>query len=154
MKYARVGNLSVPLHEVKIVEDGKTIATFKQNGILCTQEFSDEMLIRVAPSDVDNLSPQSEEVYVTGVGQTITHVHDPANCEGQGCAIHHPSNHPMATLPTLWRDDRGLMERVCEHGVGHPDPDHIAWVRRNRGWDVADAELVHGCDGCCKGAYE
>ena len=33
----------------------------------------------------------------------------------------------------------GRGERVCPHGVGHPDPD-----RRH-----ADDPGVHGCDGCC-----
>jgi hypothetical protein len=30
------------------------------------------------------------------------------------------------------------MERICDHGVGHPDPDEF----------MADV-WVHGCDGCC-----
>jgi hypothetical protein len=30
------------------------------------------------------------------------------------------------------------MERICPHGVGHPDPD-----------DVFATDTVHGCDGCC-----
>ena len=45
----------------------------------------------------------------------------------------------------------GLIEDVCEHGVGHPneswmlhqkfsDPDY-----KHKQWGV------HGCDGCCKG---
>jgi hypothetical protein len=44
-------------------------------------------------------------------------------------------------MPQLWRSDRGLMERLCEHGVGHPDPDEI-----NLG---LGGRAVHGCDGCC-----
>jgi len=39
------------------------------------------------------------------------------------------------------------MERVCEHGVGHPDPDEY---KLKRGW----TEHVNGCDGCCEGAYD
>jgi hypothetical protein len=39
------------------------------------------------------------------------------------------------------------MERVCTHGIGHPDPDHIAFLPKDkRRW-----ESVHGCDGCCRG---
>ncbi|WP_169807239.1 hypothetical protein [Herbidospora cretacea] len=49
-----------------------------------------------------------------------------------------------------WRSDRGLMERLCRHGVGHPDPDDIDRKRRARGDDFAWAEAVHGCDGCCR----
>lgn len=43
----------------------------------------------------------------------------------------------------------GLVEQVCPHGCGHPDPDSIrrmdqAGAPGNRGtWGV------HGCDGCC-----
>jgi hypothetical protein len=37
------------------------------------------------------------------------------------------------------------MERVCPHGVGHPDPDDINVI--------LGPEKVHGCDGCCEGAY-
>lgn len=55
------------------------------------------------------------------------------------CAIHGPSDHHMATWRQHWRGDRGIIERICPHGVGHPDPDGI----------YADGDTVHGCDGCC-----
>lgn len=45
------------------------------------------------------------------------------------------------------------MERICPHGIGHPDPDDIAF-KRNRprfGEDMAKADSIHGCDGCCQG---
>ncbi|MBF9135194.1 hypothetical protein I0C86_40665 [Plantactinospora sp. S1510] len=58
------------------------------------------------------------------------------------CTIHSPSNHPMIGWPQNWRGDRKSMERVCEHGVGHPDPDDLQ-VRVRRG------ARVHTCDGCC-----
>jgi len=45
-----------------------------------------------------------------------------------------------------WRSDRRLMERVCPHGIGHPDPDDVAY-RVSRGEPATVA--VHGCDGCC-----
>lgn len=51
----------------------------------------------------------------------------------------------MRSFPQLWRTDRGVMERVCPHGVGHPDPDEVYR-------DIDD--FVHGCDGCCEGAYD
>jgi hypothetical protein len=41
------------------------------------------------------------------------------------------------------------MERLCQHGVGHPDPDHIDYVRRTRGTRAAWGDGVHDCDGCC-----
>lgn len=44
----------------------------------------------------------------------------------------------MVLWPQHWRGDRHLMERICPHGVGHPDPDDI------------NPDGVHGCDGCCR----
>lgn len=101
-----------------------------------------------------------DDVYVTGTGQRIHRTHDPRNCEGRGCSIHHPSDHAMRSFRTHWRDDRGLMERICEHGVGHPDPDHMAFLREmveagKISQENASAEGVHGCDGCCvPGGFE
>jgi hypothetical protein len=34
------------------------------------------------------------------------------------------------------------MERICPHGVGHPDPDHVFYTKRM-------TDTIHGCDGCC-----
>ena len=49
------------------------------------------------------------------------------------------SNH-MSKWPKNIRET-GLVERVCPHGIGHPDPD---WLKgRPSHWGV------HGCDGCC-----
>lgn len=76
-------------------------------------------------------------------------VHNKELCAGQHCSVHNPSDHHMKTWKQEWRNDRALMERICEHGVGHPDPDHIAYVRRSRGDAAAHFEAVHGCDGCC-----
>ena len=38
------------------------------------------------------------------------------------------------------------MERVCKHGVGHPDPDDAAYNDRTGNGFLN----VHGCDGCCQ----
>lgn len=75
--------------------------------------------------------------------------HDPSKCEGRPCCIHNPSDHSMRDFPQLWRSDRGLMERTCPHGIGHPDPDDIAHKRQTRGEEYARYEAIHGCDGCC-----
>lgn len=56
----------------------------------------------------------------------------------------------MREWPQLWRDDRLLMERICPCGIGHPDPDHIAFIRRVAGVQRAGAEGVHGCCGHCE----
>jgi len=71
------------------------------------------------------------------------------DCTEFGCCIHNPTNHRMRSFQMNWRFDRGLMERVCSHGVGHPDPDHMNWYFRTYGAKKARIESVHGCDGCC-----
>lgn len=78
------------------------------------------------------------ETYKTGTGQTLGGVHTKRNCSPP-CPIHAPSDHCMKLFPTHWRSDRRIMERICPHDVGHPDPDQklLKW------------EWVHGCDGCC-----
>jgi hypothetical protein len=87
------------------------------------------------------------EKYITGTEQTVW-VHTKDKCEGNYCCIHNPSDHIMKDWPTHWRGDRRLMERLCKHGVGHPDPDDLAFKARN---GYPDSEGVHGCDGCCVG---
>lgn len=61
------------------------------------------------------------------------------------CVIHDPSDHHMRSWPLHWRDDRGIFERICRHGVGHPDPDQFGF------WEETGQEhqAVHGCDLCC-----
>ena len=51
----------------------------------------------------------------------------------------------MRTWRLHWRGDRGIFERICQHGVGHPDPDQFEF------WRVTGQEWqgVHGCDMCC-----
>lgn len=73
-------------------------------------------------------------------GQVIYQVHDPSRCAGNVCPIHSPTRHHMSEWPQNFRSDSMLMERICEHGIGHPDPDDP------RLYD----EGVHGCDGCCR----
>jgi hypothetical protein len=57
----------------------------------------------------------------------------------------------MREWPMLFRYDRGIMERTCEHGTGHPDPDDAAyrlWFYET--YDKGDYDPgVHGCDLCC-----
>jgi hypothetical protein len=65
--------------------------------------------------------------------------------------IHNPSDHAMRGFPTHFRmpmpwDIKGPhTERICPHGVGHPDPDDYEyWLSRGQNYGV------HGCDGCCR----
>jgi hypothetical protein len=71
-------------------------------------------------------------------GEEIHNVHHRSKCAPGHCAIHNPSKHHMRPWKQHWRDDRGIIERICPHGIGHPDPDQPEWV-----------DGVHGCDGCC-----
>lgn len=88
--------------------------------------------------------------FVTGTGQIIGNVHqETEECLNKGCVIHAPSSHSMRDFPTHWRSDRGIMERICEHGIGHPDPDDLNYIARSRGLSVATGEAIHGCDSCC-----
>lgn len=84
-------------------------------------------------------------------GAVLVNVHPATACEGRGCPIHHPSQHRMRLWPLIWRDDRKLVERACLHGIGHPDPDDLAYRRRMfHSEEDAQADGVHGCDGCCQ----
>lgn len=73
--------------------------------------------------------------------------HDDGQCAGEHCCLHHPSNHALNTAPLNWRADIGLMERICPHGIGHPDPDDLEY-KSSQGLD-AQSLAIHGCDGCC-----
>lgn len=81
-------------------------------------------------------------------GVYLNQVHSIEQCINRGCAIHNrPSDHPLKKAPLNWRPDRNILERICEHGVGHPDAD-AAEFQRSIGREL---ENVHGCCGygCC-----
>lgn len=78
-----------------------------------------------------------ERVELEGGEKVIAH--SASVCLGAPCPIHARTDHHMRPFRQHWRNDRGIMERICPHGVGHPDPD-----------DVRNADQIHGCDGCCK----
>jgi hypothetical protein len=77
----------------------------------------------------------------TLVGGMTLVTHKQADCIAP-CPVHAPSAHHMIAWRQLYRFDRGIMERNCEHGIGHPDPDDFAIIN---GTD----DGTHGCDGCC-----
>lgn len=95
--------------------------------------------MRVSATDYDGAA----------IGEIELRVHPASRCAGREipCCIHSPSDHALVDFPLNWRADIGVMERICAHGVGHPDPDHMAYVLSENprtGW-----QAVHGCDGCC-----
>lgn len=75
----------------------------------------------------------------------VLQTHGPVRCHGRACAIHNPGHH-MATWPIVWRADLGLVERLCPHGTGHPDPRSVEWLEQHGIYDLDR----HGCDGCCR----
>lgn len=89
----------------------------------------------------NNLSAFPLEHYTTGMGQRLL-VHAKTACDGW-CPIHAPTVHHMAAWPTAWNSGRKFMERVCEHGVHHPDPDDLL-IR------TIPSAVIHKCDGCCR----
>ena len=79
---------------------------------------------------------------------TLVGVHPAGQCAGEWCVIHNPTKNAMSDWPLIWRDDRvpGIFERICPHGIGHPDIDQRDfWREANQEWLG-----VHGCDGCCR----
>lgn len=90
-------------------------------------------------------------------GTTIYNIHLPEVCAGRPCSIHAPSAEARAIgklsirVPGPWDIKPMHFERICEHGVGHPDPDDLAyWCSLGE-----DSMGVHGCDGCCRpGGFE
>lgn len=82
--------------------------------------------------------PNKEE-FTDNFGHTLINVHRRDDCNPP-CTIHAHSEHVLRDKPLLWRNDRGIFEHMCEHGIGHPCPDSLP--KTDSG--------VHGCDGCCR----
>lgn len=87
---------------------------------------------------------------------TVWSVHSVDKCAGEFCCVHNASPHHMRTWQLHFRTDKPgcLAERICPHGIGHPDPDSVAFIHRRLLGIGADMEqytdvLTHGCDGCC-----
>lgn len=78
---------------------------------------------------------------------TLVNVHPKRACKGRPCPIHNPSKHHMRYWRLHWRDDRKIFERICPHGVGHPDLDQFEF------WESIGkaSNAIHGCCGyrCC-----
>jgi hypothetical protein len=102
---------------------------------------------------------REQKVTLVG-GEVLTNVHRASDCHPKPCPIHRPTDHHMVTWPQHYRhrierkiffrgqwvtlpgDYRNIMERICSHGVGHPDPDDL---RIRMGYDDGS----HSCDMCC-----
>ena len=77
-------------------------------------------------------------------GNVFLRTHTETVCEGQVCCVHNPSDHHMASWDQFWDARFGIMMRVCDHDIVHPDPDDL--VVRTRDWANMPS---HSCDGCC-----
>jgi hypothetical protein len=86
------------------------------------------------------------ETFTDDFGHNLVNVHKRNYCI-RNCVIHNPSKHHMVDWPLLWRTDAGFFERICPHGIGHPDPDDLS----TRKALIKDNKYlgVHGCDRCC-----
>lgn len=82
-------------------------------------------------------------------GGSLLKTHGATQCAGTFCALHNPSEHPLARARLMWDYSRNLCVRICAHGVWHPDPDDIAFKHRATSAAWASALELHPCDGCC-----
>lgn len=86
---------------------------------------------------------------IPGTDLQLVNVHPETPDCADGCMIHHPTAGDIANVehwPYHWRDDKGVMERKCPHGIGHPDIDDANYQNRN----FREHLNIHGCDGCCR----
>jgi hypothetical protein len=76
------------------------------------------------------------------------YIHSRDICKNWNCVFHNPSDHLMKDWKINIRlDNRSLVERLCpKHGVGHPDPDSLAYFEKINIRYMG----VHGCCGCCR----
>jgi hypothetical protein len=75
----------------------------------------------------------------------IAGIHAIFDCR-KPCAIHNsPSDHKLSTAPLNWNEHRGILERICSHGLGHPDHDSALYYNSTNQGNTN----VHACDGCC-----
>jgi hypothetical protein len=97
---------------------------------------------------LQHLENTNLEVWRTPGGRLVF-VHTLKRCKGIPgkipCVVHDPVAGSWDDLELIFRGDRGIFERICVHGVGHPDPNQIDF------WKLAGQEFLgdHGCDGCC-----
>lgn len=78
-------------------------------------------------------------------GITLYNVHADYTCEGRPCVIHNPVSTHMDGWPLHYRTDRNIFERMCECGIGHPDPSQFDyWADTRQEW-----QATHGCCGHC-----
>ena len=100
-------------------------------------------------SDLSWIDGGTDDLGFTVANTVIHDVHPPEACAGRPCVIHNPSDHHMRGWPIRWRCELRIMERICPHGNGHPDPDDDNY-RIDIGHGLLGAlHRKSRCDGCC-----
>lgn len=90
-------------------------------------------------------SSGSTETFTLPSGLRLSNVHPKEACEGRLCVVHNPTTGYTKDWPLTWREDRGIFERHCKHGVGHPAVEQLTyWNSIGESW-----QSVHGCCGEC-----
>lgn len=118
---------------------------FIDNTILFMENYHEQMLDRELELE-EHMS--THDSWTDCTGRHFSVHKRTVDCDIDGCAIHNPSYHPLSDAKQYMRVDKGyLIERICDHGVGHPDPDSASFMAKN-GW--GKGIWIHGCDGCCR----
>jgi hypothetical protein len=88
-------------------------------------------------------STKEDRAYCEHTNVVLIYVHKKGQCKGTYCTLHNRSNHHLRSWPQLWDPQIFAMQRICEHGVAHTDPDEINTDV------VVRFEHESQCDGCC-----
>lgn len=107
----------------------------------------------MAKQQILGFHANGRERWVMDDGSPIVGVHPFVECaEQERCVIHNPTDHHMHFWPTSIDGSGGLIQRECEHGYKHPDPDSL-WYFNNAAmtthWEGKPPRGLHLCDGCC-----
>lgn len=73
-------------------------------------------------------------------GLELQNTHPASKCAGRPCVLHSPIESDM---PLFWRNDRGIFERICPCGIGHPAEEQLSYWREIG----QEFQAVHGCCG-------
>jgi hypothetical protein len=122
------------------------------------EQYGEEWLLQAAQQQREFKEVQrallDEGFWFDDEGHVLRGVHSSESCANpKRCVMHSPTDHPMRELPMVWRRQ---MQRRCEHGELHPDPDALSYrLFRDEADAVRSEALEHGCNcDCCKGAYD